>query len=71
MRDRMEQTDMERIRAGRKRMGRAMRRRIMAMLVCLVAMVIVMFSGMSIFAWIRERVNGSTAASSGSRGCQH
>ncbi len=65
MRDRMEQTDMERIRAGRKRMGRAMRRRIMAMLVCLVAMVIVMFSGMSIFAWVRERVNGSAAASSG------
>lgn len=65
MRDGMRHTDMERARMGKRRMGKAMRRRIYAMFVCLVAMVIVMFSVVSIYAWVRERVKGSAAASSG------
>lgn len=65
MADRMRHTDMERGRMGRRRMGKALRRRLYAMFVCLAAMVIVMFLAVSVYAWIRERLKGSTAASSG------
>ncbi len=63
MKDRMYDRDVSRSRAGRRRMGRGMRRRITAMLVCLVAMVAVMFSVVSLFAWIRDQVRGDVAAS--------
>lgn len=63
MNDRMDDRNMIRGRAGRRRLGRGVRRRITAMLACLVVMVAVMFSVVSIYAWIRERVKGDTAAS--------
>ena len=63
MKDRMDDRNMIRGRAGRRRLGRGVCRRITAMLACLVVMVAVMFSVVSIYAWIRERVKGDTAVS--------
>lgn len=63
MNDRMDDRNMIRGRAGRRRLGRGVCRRITAMLACLVVMVAVMFSVVSIYAWIRERVKGDTAVS--------
>lgn len=56
MRERMDNTAGDRGRGVRRRIGKGMRRRIFAMLVCLVVMVVVMFSVASIYAWLRERV---------------
>ena len=63
VRDRMRHRDLDRGRTGRRHMGRAVRRRIAAMLVCLVVMVAVMFSVASLFVWIRDRIAGAAAAS--------
>lgn len=62
MRDRMGRTVTDGDRAGRRRVTKGMRRRIYAMLVCLVVMVAVMFSVVSIYAWIRERVDAAAAS---------
>ena len=60
MRDGMRRRDLDR---GRRYMRRGVRRRIAAMLVCLVAMVAVMFSAASLFVWIRDRMAEAAAAS--------
>lgn len=62
MRDGMRRRDLDR---GRRYMRRGVRRRIIAMLVCLVAMVAVMFSAASLFVWIRDRMAEAAAASGG------
>lgn len=47
---------------GKRRLGRGVRRRIYAMLVCLTAMVAVMFFVVSVYAWIRERLQKDAQA---------
>lgn len=62
MRDRIGRTVTDRDRAGRRRITRGMRRRIYAMLGCLVVMVAVMFAVVSIYAWIRERLDAAAVS---------
>ena len=63
MRDRTGRRDAGRM--GRMYVRKGVRRRIYAMLACLVAMVAVMFSVISVYAWIRERAVDAAAASGG------
>ena len=65
MRDGMRRRDLDR---GRRYMRRGVRRRITAMLACLVVMVAVMFFIVSVYSWIRGRFDDKPAGAFGEGG---